>query len=379
MLVHKTYKYRIYPNKEQAILIAKTIGCSRFVFNHFLAKWHHAYQRTGKGLTYHACSSCLPGLKREYDWLKEVDSTALQQSLKHLANAFRRFFAQQNKRPNFKKKLHSSQSYKTVGKIRVHGNQIFIPKLGFVTFAKSREVEGRILSATIRRTPTGKHFVSILTETDVIQMPKTQSSIGIDLGVNHFATLSIGDKVDNHRFTNRMQTKLKREQRKLSRRYKQAKREQKPLYEAKNYQKQKMKVTRLHEKVANQREDFLNKLSTDLIKNHDVICIENLNIQGMMKNRKLAKSISDVSWSSFVFKLEYKADWYGKDVLKIDRWFPSSQLCSCCGHRDGKKALTIRSWTCSHCFAQHDRDINASINIHNEGVKQLALVLVDQS
>ncbi|MCJ0930424.1 transposase, partial [Virgibacillus halodenitrificans] len=252
-------------------------------------------------------------------------------------------------------------------------NSIKLPKLGLVRFAKSREVHGRILNATVRRNPSGKYFVSILAETDVQPLEKTESSIGIDLGITDFAILSDGRRINNNKFTIKIEKKLKREQRKLSRRALNAKNNGINLFDAKNYQKQKRKVARLHERVMNQRNDFLNKLSTEIIKNHDIVCIEDLNTKGMLRNHKLAKSISDVSWSAFVSKLEYKANWYGKTIVKINRWFPSSQVCSDCGHQDGKKSLEIRDWTCSVCHKHHDRDINASKNILAEGLRTLVL------
>ncbi|WP_153723400.1 RNA-guided endonuclease TnpB family protein, partial [Sporosarcina cascadiensis] len=221
----------------------------------------------------------------------------------------------------------------------------------------------------VRRNPSGKYFVSILVETEVQQLEKTESSIGIDLGIVDFAILSDGRKIDNHKFTSKMEKKLKREQRKLSKRALLAKNKGIHLLEARNYQKQKRKVARLHEKVMNQRDDFLNKLTTEIIKNHDIICIEDLNVKGMLRNHKLAKSISDVSWSSFVTKLKYKADWYGRLIVEIDAWFPSSQLCSTCSHNDGKKSLDMRNWVCSNCQTPHDRDINASLNILSEGLR----------
>lgn len=221
MLIHKAYKFRIYPNKEQEILIVKTIGCSRFVFNRFLGQWSDTYKETGKGLTYNSCSSELTQLKKELVWLKEVDSIALQSSLKNLADSYTRFFKKQNKAPRFKSKNNKVQSYttkETNNNIAIVDSKIKLPKLGLVRFAKSREVHGRILNATVRRNPSGKYFVSILVETEVQPLEKTESSIGIDLGITDFAILSDGRKIDNNKFTSKMEKKLKREQRKLSRR-----------------------------------------------------------------------------------------------------------------------------------------------------------------
>ncbi|PFC68015.1 transposase [Bacillus cereus] len=377
MLVNKAYKFRIYPNKEQEILIAKIIGCSRFVFNHFLGMWNDTYKETGKGLTYNACSAQLPQLKIELEWLEEVDSIAIQTALKNLADAYKRFFKKQNDKPRFKSKKNNVQSYTTKhtnGNIAIVDNKIKLPKLGFIKFAKSREIDGRIMNATVRRNSSGKYFVSILTEVEIQPLEKADSAIGIDLGITDFAILSDGHKIDNNKFTSKMEKKLKREQRKLSKRALIAKNKGIHLLDAKNYQKQKRKVARLHERVINQRDDFLNKLSTEIIKNHDILCIEDLNTKGMLRNHKLAKSISDVSWSAFVSKLEYKATWYGKTIVKVSRWLPSSQICSDCGHHDGKKSLEIRDWTCPICHANHDRDINASKNILAEGLRTLAFV-----
>src|SRR5690625_1079088 len=376
MLVNKAYKFRIYPTKEQETLIAKTIGCSRFVFNRFLGRWNDTYKETGKGLTYSSCSAELTKLKKELVWLQEVDSIALQSSLQNLADSYSRFFKKQNKAPRFKSKKNDVQSYttkETNNNIAIVNSKIKLPKLGLVHFAKSRDVHGRILNATVRRNPSGKYFVSILAETEVQPLEKTGSSIGIDLGITDFAILSDGRKIDNNKFTSNMEKKLKREQRKLARRALHAKNKGINLFDAKNYQKQKQKVARLHERVMNQRDDFLNKLSTEIIKNHDIICIEDLNTKGMLRNHKLAKSISDVSWSAFVTKLEYKAKWYGKTIVKVSRWFPSSQICSECGHQNGKNPLEMRDWKCSDCHEHHDRDINASKNILAEGLRIQAL------
>ncbi len=337
-----------------------------------------SYADTGKGLTYSACSKLLTDLKRQPDteWLREVDKFSLQNALRNLADSFTRFFSHQNDKPHFKSKKNPIQSYTTHftnNNIAILDKSIKLPKLGFVKCAKSQEPQGRIVKATIRKQASGRFFVSILCEEDIHELPKTDSAIGLDLGITDFAVFSDGHKVDNHRFTTKMEAKLKREQRKLSRRALVAKKNGVSLLEAKNYQKQKRKVACLHEKVTNQRNDFLNKLSTAIIKNHDVICMEDLHTKGMLRNHKLAKSISDVSWSSFVAKLQYKAEWYGRAIIKVDQWYPSSQICSECGHRDGKKSLGIRKWMCPACHAHHDRDINASNNIRNEGLRLYTL------
>lgn len=272
-MLNKEYKFRMYPNKKQEILIAKTIGCSRFVFNRFLALWNDTYKETGKGFTYNSCSAELTQLKKQNDsiWLKEVDSIALQSTLKNLADAFLRFFKKQNDIPRFKSKKNKVQSYttkQTNGNIAIVDNKIKLPKLGLVKFAKSREVDGRILNATIRRNPSGKYFVSILVETEVQEMPKTKSACGVDVGLKDFAILSDGTKYENPQFFRALEEKLGKAQRILSRR----------KNGSSNWNKQRVKVARIHERISNARADYLHKISTEIVKNHDIIGIEDLSV-----------------------------------------------------------------------------------------------------
>ena len=370
----KAYKFRIYPTEEQEIFFAKSFGCVRKVYNLMLDERMQNYEETKNESSKKMSFPTPAKYKKDFPFLKEVDSLALANAQLNLDKAYKNFFRDKSVGfPRFKSKKNPIQSYTTNNQkgtvCLLDAKFIKVPKLkSLIRIKLHRQPKGMIKSATISRHSSGKYYISLLCKEEIIELSKTNSAIGIDLGITDFAILSDGQKIDNNKFTYNMEKKLKREQRKLSRRALIAKNNGIKLFEAKNYQKQKIKVARLHEKVMNQRNDFLNKLSTEIIKNHDIICIEDLNTKGMLRNHKLAKSISDVSWSSFVTKLQYKSDWYGREIIKVDKWFPSSQLCSECGHKDGKKSLEIREWTCPVCHAHHDRDINASKNILTEGL-----------
>src|SRR5699024_9478910 len=310
MLVNKAYKFRIYPNKKQMELINKTFGCSRFMFNFFLGKqkekdayWYIVEEMVQNGqlpsnnwkgefLNKHQTIKELPKLKKQYTFLKEVDSIALQKSVENLTNAFERYYKKQGNYPRFKSKKNPVQSYTTKytnSNIAIDGNKIKLPKLDWVRFAKSREVKGRILNATIRRNPSGKYFISIGVEVEVSELPKTNSSIGIDVGLKDFAILSDGTTYSNPKFLRKLEEKLAKAQRILSRR----------KVGGSNWYKAKIKVARIHEKIANARNDYLHKISTEIVKNHDIIGMEDLSVSNMLKNHNLAKAISEVSWSEF--------------------------------------------------------------------------------
>jgi putative transposase len=357
MLKQKAFKFRIYPNVDQITLMRKTLGCARFVYNHFLAKWNETYQATGKGLSYNTCTTQLPALKQDLPWLKEVDSIALQSAVRHLADGFHRFFKKQNGAPRFKSRKHPVQGFTTRytnGNIGVVGNTIQLPKMGWVMFAKSREVEGRILSATVRLAPSGKWFVSLVCELDIQPLPACDRILGIDVGIKQLAVTSDGVPIDNPRHTLRYEQQLAKWQRRMSRR----------TPGGSNWHKAKRKVAYIHEKIRNSRQDGLHKLTTKWIRENQTICIEDLRIANMMKNGNLAKHIADASWGEMNRQLRYKAEWYGRTIKEVPTFAPSSQTCSVCGAVNPEvKDLRIRAWECPQCHTVHDRDENAARNI----------------
>jgi putative transposase len=402
--MEKGYKFRIYPNEEQKIQMEKTCGCCRFVYNHYLSKRIEVYKEEDKKLTLNECNKDLTSLKQseESNWLKDVDKFALYYSLDNLDKAYDNFFREKEKGnnnqgfPNFKKKHKSKKRYKTAytnGNIEVGEDYVKLPKLGKVKAVIHRSVEGRIINATVEHSSSDKYYVSIgctdiichdITTLDMViksvfpyileipylvymnvnsleRIKSKDNYIGVDLGITHFAIDSNGLKYENNKYYRKEEKKLGYNQKKLS----------KKVPGSKRYRKQRIKVARLHEKIRNQRRDYLAKLSSKLINENQVICLEDLAVSNMVRNEKLSKAISEVSWAEFRRMVEYKAHWYGKQVLIVDRFYASSKTCSSCGYKLETLDLSVREWLCPQCNLLHDRDINAAKGLLKEGLNKL--------
>ncbi len=357
----KSYKYKIKPNKDQKVLLNKHFGSIRFAYNYFLNERQKEYETNKNTINYYDNAKSLTELKKieEYSWLNEINSQSLQDSLKNLETAYKNFFKFKKGFPKFKSKK-SKNSFSVPQSVKLINGKLIIPKFKEpIDLILSRSFSGIIKSCTISKTPTNEYFVSILVETEHTKLDKTGKSIGIDLGLKDFVITSEGYKYKNNRYTKTYERKLKEHQQHLSRK----------TFGSNRYYKQKLKVANIYKKITNSRLDNLHKVSTELIKKYDVIVLEDLNVKGMVKNHKLSKHISDASWSKFVELLTYKAQWNDKEIVKIDRFFPSSKTCNCCGYINQNLKLDMREWTCPSCHTKLDRDLNASINILKEGYK----------
>jgi putative transposase len=358
MDVSRAYRFRFYPTSEQAALLSRTFGCVRYVYNHMLELRSQAWSQRGERLGYHATSAALTALKKtpELAWLGEVSSVPLQQALRHLQTAFANFFAKRARYPSFKSR-HGHQSAEfTTSAFGLDGQTLRLAKMDAplqVRWSRAVPAAARVTTVTVSRDPAGRYFVSMLCEDSVAPKPSAQGHVGIDLGLSHFATLSSGEKIDAPHALRRHEQRLTRLQRRLAKKQR----------GSRNRVKARCKVARLHARIADIRRDFLHKLSTRLINENQVIAVESLAVRNMLRNRRLAKSISDAGWSEFLRQLQYKACWYGRTLVTVDRWFPSSKRCSACGRTAVAMPLSVRAWNCPACGSVHDRDVNAARNI----------------
>lgn len=374
MKITKGIKVRIYPNIEQKLLIDKTMGCYRFVYNQTLAESNQSYKDTGHFTNVKNRTLRLVSLKEEFPWLKEVDASALQQAIRDINKAMDNHFKNPKHFgfPKFKIKKFSKQSYRTPyngGKANIHDKQhIKLPKVGLVATKPMKLPKNyKLLSITIIKTKTSKYYVSLCIETEVNELSKTNKQNGFDLGLTDLLICANGTKIKPPKFNRNSSKELVKAQRKLSKMRIKLEKANIELSEAKNYQKQKRKIAKIYEHITNQRKDFNHKLSWQLVNEYDLLAFEDLNIKNMLKNHKLAYSISDVSWSQLLNFIQYKCLWYGKQFIQVPRFYASSKTCSVCGcyHKEIVNSLAVRDWICPDCGTYHDRDINAATNILN--------------
>jgi putative transposase len=367
--VKRAFRYRFYPTPEQEDSLAKTFGCARFAYNYMLRLRTDAWLNDHKSIGYHETSALLTRLKRtpEHLWLNEVSSVPVQQALQHLQSAFNNFFAKRARYPTFKSK-HGKQatSYVATGFQWNGKEELKLAKMDApldIRWSRPLPKGAKVTTCTVSKDAAERYFVSMLCDVAVNNKHKVASKVGIDLGLTHFAILSTGEKIGSPKTFRKYESRLAKLQRRLA----------KKKLGSKNRAKAKLKVARLHARIADSRKDFLHKLSTRLINENQVIAVETLAVSNMQKNHSLAKSITDAGWAEFLRQLEYKATWYGRTLAGIDKWFPSTKRCNECGHTLKSLSLKVREWTCPECYAVHDRDVNAAKNVLTAGLAGLAL------
>ena len=377
--MNRAYKYKMKPTVVQAEYFLKCFGCMRYVYNYALSEKIKAYSDEKKTLSFFDLCALVRALRKdnEHKWLNEVPALSLNYSLLNLNNAYNQFFKTKSGFPKYKSKKQCRDSVKFDSQRTKYDFSTFkvrIPKIGWVKLCKERTFDVttvKINSTTVSRDACGTYWCTVSIEDGLISEPKAkvtkETAIGIDMGVSEFATLSNGDKIQNMRFSEKEESRIAKMQRCLARKNRRSKNEQ----PSNRYLRFRKKIACKHRQIESRRTDFLQKLSTDLVRKYDTICIEDLNVKGMMRNHSLAGAVSSVSWSSFVRMLEYKSEWYGVNLLKTGRFDPTSQTCSICGYRNnGTKDLSVRDWTCPECGTHHDRDINAAINIMKAAIER---------